>query len=104
MTGVDEDFTRVPRTGRRSRATLSDEMQRKRWIVVGTDFSEAADGALRHAVSLASESGSNVACVHAFEDPPSVALLPDPTPNLRSELADAVARSGAECQGVHVEL
>jgi nucleotide-binding universal stress UspA family protein len=101
---IDKDFTRVPRTGRRLSGTLPPEMQRKRWIVVGTDFSEAAEGALRHAVSLASESRANVACVHAFEDPPSVALLPDPTPNLRSELADAVARSGADCQGVHVEF
>jgi nucleotide-binding universal stress UspA family protein len=79
-------------------------MQRNRWIVVGTDFSEAAEGALRHAVSLASESRANLACVHAFDDPPSVALLPDPTPNLRSELAEAVARSGADCKGVHVEF
>jgi nucleotide-binding universal stress UspA family protein len=79
-------------------------MQSKRWIVVGTDFSEAAEGALRHAASLASESHANLACVHAFEDPPSAALLPDPTPSLRSELADAVARSGADCEGVHVEL
>ncbi len=37
-------------------------------------------------------------------DPRGTALLPDPTPNLRSELADAVARSGADGQGVHVEL
>jgi nucleotide-binding universal stress UspA family protein len=82
----------------------SSEMQSTRWIVVGTDFSEAADGALQHAVNLASKARANLACVHAFEDPPSAASLPDPTPNLRSELADAVVRSGADSKGVHVEL
>src|SRR5580692_1673357 len=79
-------------------------MQRPRWIVVGTDFSEGADVALQHAVALAADSRANIACVHAFEDPPSAPMLPDPTPTLRSELAYAVMRSGADCRGVHVEL
>jgi nucleotide-binding universal stress UspA family protein len=101
---MEKEVTGVLRARPGPRGTLSPDVQRKRWIVVGTDFSEAAEGALRHAVSLASEWRANVACVHAFEDPPSTALLPDPTPNLRSELAEAIARSGADCQGVHVEF
>jgi nucleotide-binding universal stress UspA family protein len=80
-------------------------MERTRWIVVGTDFSEAADRALERAVDLAAESKARLACVHAFEDPPVVqGSTDDPTPALRSELADAVARSGARARGVQVEL
>jgi nucleotide-binding universal stress UspA family protein len=80
-------------------------MERTRWIVVGTDFSEAADRALEHAVRLAVKSKASLACVNAFEDAPgALASVDDPTPTLRAELADAVARSGAESQGVHVEL
>jgi nucleotide-binding universal stress UspA family protein len=80
-------------------------MERTRWIVVGTDFSEAADRALEQAVRLAAESRASLACVSAFEDPPAeLASADDPTPTLLAELADAVARSGAENKGVHVEL
>jgi nucleotide-binding universal stress UspA family protein len=80
-------------------------MGRTRWIVVGTDFSEAADRALERAVDLAAESNARLACVHAFEDPPVVqGATDDLTPALRSELADAVARSGARTRGVQVEL
>jgi nucleotide-binding universal stress UspA family protein len=76
-----------------------------RWIVVGTDFSDAADRALECAVNLAAASKGRLACVHAFEDPPAVqGATDDPTPALYSELADAVARSGAHARGVHVEL
>jgi len=80
-------------------------MERTRWIVVGTDFSEAADRALERAVDLAAESKARLACVHAFEDPPVVqGATNDPTLALHSELADAVARSGARARGVEVEL
>jgi nucleotide-binding universal stress UspA family protein len=80
-------------------------MERTRWIVVGTDFSEAADRALERAVDLAAESKARLACVHAFEDPPVVqGAIEDPIPALHSELADAVARSGARARGVQVEL
>jgi len=80
-------------------------MDRMRWIVVGMDFSEGSDRALEHAIKLASESGASLACVHAFEDPlVGLASLDDPTPTMRSELADAVARSSARGSGIHVEL
>jgi nucleotide-binding universal stress UspA family protein len=80
-------------------------MERVRWIVVGTDFSEAADRALERAVDLASESRARLACVHAFEDPPvAQGAIDDVTPALRSELADAVARSSARERGVQVDL
>ena len=73
--------------------------------MVGTDFSAAADRALEYAVGLAAESRANLACVTAFEDAPGArASVDDPTPTLRSDLASAVARSGAERRGVHVEL
>ena len=80
-------------------------MERVRWIVVGTDFSKAADRALERAVELAAESKARLACVHAFEDPPVVqGATDDPTPALHAELADAVARSGARARGVQVVL
>jgi hypothetical protein len=56
-------------TGADARGPLGpSEMERTRWIVVGTDFSEAADRALQRAVDLAAESRAQLACVHAFED------------------------------------
>ncbi len=80
-------------------------MERIRWIVVGTDFSEAADRALERAVELAVEAKARLACVHAFEDPPvAPGATADPTPALHAELADAVARSRAHARGVQVEL
>jgi nucleotide-binding universal stress UspA family protein len=80
-------------------------MERTRWIVVGTDFSEAADRALERAVDLAAESKARLACVHAFEDPlVAQGAIDDPTRPLLSELADAVARSNAHARGVPVEL
>ena len=80
-------------------------MDLTRWIVVGTDFSEAADRALDHAVLLAAGSRASVACVHVFEDAPGpLATNDDPTPRLLAEIADAVTRSGAQRMGVHVEL
>ncbi len=80
-------------------------MERTEWIVVGTDFSEASDRALSHAVQLAARKRASIACVHAFEDEPGrLVAINDPTPQLLAELADAVARSGAQGQGVHVEL
>jgi nucleotide-binding universal stress UspA family protein len=79
-------------------------MERTRWIVVGTDFSKAADRALELAVQLASETRAHLACVHAFEDPLAPFAAPaDPIPVLRLELADAIARAGAGLRGIRVE-
>ena len=69
---------------------------RTRWIVVGTDFSEAAQSALAYAVDVASHQGAQIALVHAYQDGA------DPE-DLRARLDDAIARSAAPRLGVHVE-
>src|SRR5882724_8720725 len=70
-------------------------MVRERWIVVGTDFSDGAEQALAEAMVLADRLGARIALVHAYEDaadiPPS---NDDPTPTLRAQLDDAIARAG----------
>jgi nucleotide-binding universal stress UspA family protein len=80
-------------------------MERTRWIVVGIDFSESADCALRKAVEVAAQAGASLACVHAYEDSPGTIWAgEDPAPRLTSELADAVVRSGARSKDVDVKL
>ena len=69
---------------------------RTHWIVVGTDFSEAAQRALAYAVDAASHRGAQIALVHAYEDGA------DPQ-DLRARLDDAIARSAAPQLGVVVE-
>jgi len=79
-------------------------MQRARWIVVGTDFSDGAQRALEHAVRLAHSSGARVAVVHAYEDAAETSqALEERTPVLRAQLEDAVAGTRAKCDGVQVE-
>ena len=100
-----EESTKISRELHTTTPYLFQAMQRTRWIVVGTDFSEGADRALEHAVALASELRTSLACVHAFEDPPKAFASPnDPTSTLCSELAQAVSRSGVGSRAVHVEL
>jgi hypothetical protein len=41
-------------------------MGRKRWIVVGMDFSDGAIRALEYALENAKDVGASVACVHAY--------------------------------------
>src|SRR5450755_191341 len=77
-------------------------MERTRWIVVGSDFSEGAARAIEHAIKLAAESAASVACVHAYEDAPGASALVDPAPTLRDSLADAIARLGRT--DVHVPV
>jgi nucleotide-binding universal stress UspA family protein len=69
-------------------------MSRFRTIVVPTDFSEHANAALDLALELASESGSVVHLVHAYEIPIS-AVPPygvEVPPTLVVEVRDAAAR------------
>jgi nucleotide-binding universal stress UspA family protein len=66
-------------------------MERRRWFVVGTDFSPAADHALDLAAELASDLGASVAVVHAFEDRPDAGAESDPTPHLRAHLEESVS-------------
>jgi nucleotide-binding universal stress UspA family protein len=78
-------------------------METKRWIVVGTDFSDPARHALEIAVTMAADIGANVACVHAYEDTPGVRIVEDPTSKLSAELEETIVASGARSKGVHVE-
>ena len=66
-------------------------MERNRWIVVGTDFSEGASRALEYAVSLAGEMGASVACVHAYEDAANTPAFHDPAPELREKVEEAIS-------------
>jgi nucleotide-binding universal stress UspA family protein len=66
-------------------------MKRLRWIVVGTDFSPAADRALDHAAELATELDASIAVVHAYEDPPGARFDSDPAPGMRAHLEQAAA-------------
>ena len=74
-------------------------MQRKTWIVVGTDFTASADDALDHAVEVATRSGASIALVHAYEDDSSAA----PVTELRARLEAAIERSAAARNGVEVD-
>jgi nucleotide-binding universal stress UspA family protein len=78
-------------------------MDRERWIVVGTDFSDGAHGALESALCLAQDSRAKIALVHAYEDEPGANASSDPTLKFVELLAREVARSGATRRGIHVE-
>ncbi len=82
-----------PATSGKPAVTLrpSRTMDRHRWIVVGTDFSLAAERALAHAGRLASELGIGVAVVHAYEDPPGARLENDPAPLVRARLEESAS-------------
>jgi nucleotide-binding universal stress UspA family protein len=66
-------------------------MERKRWIVVGMDFSDGAIRALEHALENAKDVGASVACVHAYEDAPGTSADHDPTPAIRKQLEQVIA-------------
>ena len=78
-------------------------MERHRWIIVGTDFSPAADRALDHAAELAAELGANVALVHAYEDPPGARLDSDPTPLVRARLEEAATPLRARYPSLRID-
>jgi nucleotide-binding universal stress UspA family protein len=79
-------------------------VERKPWIVVGVDFSEAGARALDQALRLAARIDANVACVHAYQDAPGAPCSDDPTGALRARLEQTAASCGATARGVHVEL
>jgi nucleotide-binding universal stress UspA family protein len=78
-------------------------MERTRWLVVGTDFSDAAAHALKFAVDVAAQIGAKVACVHAYEDAPGPPARYDPGPALRAQLEQAISNCLAPTRGVCVE-
>src|SRR5258708_6484800 len=78
-------------------------MRNEQWIVVGTDFSDGARGALLRALSIAESSGAGVALVHAYEDQAEFKEIEDPTPRLLGQLAEEIAASGAARRGIRVE-
>ena len=67
-------------------------MDRARWIVVGTDFSPAAEQALMRAAALATDMGAALACTHAYEDPPEASPRSDPAAALMTRLEEAASR------------
>ena len=75
----------------------------ERWIVVGTDFSDGAQGALDRALRLAQDSLASVVLVHAYEDEPGGNAAADPTSRLLEQLAQEVGASSATRRGIHVE-
>jgi nucleotide-binding universal stress UspA family protein len=79
-------------------------MERTRWIVVGTDFSDGAAHALDRAVAVAVELGASLAVVHAFDEVGLARALEDPTSDFELELGECVAQSSAASRGVRVEL
>ncbi len=78
-------------------------MERRRWIVAGTDFSPTADRALTHASALASDIGASVACVHAYEDPPGTGLDGNPTSAILSRVEQTASLVRARFPLVRVE-
>ena len=78
-------------------------MERTRWIVVGTDFSAAADRALQHAAALASELRAAVAFTHAYEDAPGACCHSDLAEGLTARLEEAASRVRARFPAVKVE-
>jgi len=64
-------------------------MNGARWFVVGIDFSRAAERALERAAELACQTGANLACVHAYVDPPNAPLESDQSATLCSLLDGA---------------
>jgi nucleotide-binding universal stress UspA family protein len=78
-------------------------MASERWIVVGTDFSDGAHGALERALQMAEDAGAHVALVHAYEEPPDANATEDPASSLLRCLTDEVAASGAPTRGIHIE-
>lgn len=78
-------------------------MERNRWIVVGMDFSDGATRALQRALELAALIGADVACVHAYEDPPGTRAFDDPAPALRQQIEDVIAQSLLHPCKVHID-
>jgi nucleotide-binding universal stress UspA family protein len=73
-------------------------MQRKRWIVVGMDFSDGAIRALDYALEHAQAVGASVACVHAYEDPAATPAFHDPAPAIFQQLEEVtLQRTPAAC-------
>jgi nucleotide-binding universal stress UspA family protein len=79
------------------------DMERRRWIVVGTDFSLSAGRALLRAAALAEELGAAVACTHAYQDPPGTPLQSDPAEVLTARLKEIASQVRARFPSVEVE-
>lgn len=78
-------------------------MARRRWIIVGTDFSPAADRALDRAAELASELGTSLAIVHAFEDRPDAQPESDLPRRLQARLEENASLVRARRPSLHVD-
>src|SRR3954465_3378174 len=77
--------------------------ERRRWIVVGMDFSDGAMRALKWAQSLARATGANLACVHAYEDGPSTPASHDPSAALREQIEEVLAQALVPSRDLRVD-
>ena len=78
-------------------------MARGRWIIVGTDFSPAADCAVDRAAELASELGASLAVVHAFEDRPDAQPEDDLTAVVQARLEESASLLRARHPSIHID-
>ena len=78
-------------------------VERTRWIVVGTDFSDGALRALEYALEQANAVGASIACVHAYEDPPGAATSDDPAAGIRRQLEEVILQRTRTAGGVRID-
>ena len=78
-------------------------MERRRWIVVGTDFSPPAGRALFRAAELAMELGATLACTHAYEERPGAPLDSAQGEDLTRRLQEVALQVKVRFPSVEVE-
>jgi nucleotide-binding universal stress UspA family protein len=78
-------------------------MERRRWLVVGTDFSPPAGRAILRGAALADELGAGLACVHAYDDVLGGLPRSDPHEELSARLAELASRVNVRFPTVAVE-
>jgi nucleotide-binding universal stress UspA family protein len=78
-------------------------VERNRWIVVGMDFSDGAIRALQYGLEYAKAVGTNVACVHAYEDAPGTPASHDPAPAIRQQLEEIIALRTPTARNVRID-
>ena len=107
------EFPRRSTTGARNFKAMTRRTQRVRRgvrgtrarprILVGTDFSPAAEHALECAAELAAQIGASLACVHAYEDSAGATLREEPPTWVLPRLQETATQLIARFPGAHVE-
>ena len=78
-------------------------VERTRWIVVGTDFSDGALRALEYALEQANALGASIACVHAYEDAPGAPASEDPAASIRRQLEEVILQRTRTARGLRID-